>query len=94
MTTRRVITLDGNLERLSDSGWLAILAENPLVRLERLWLNTSTDMSLDCVTRLLEECPALTSLGRLIHLRDHAGGARRSAQTSRICQQNMHFVAF
>ena len=79
MTILRVITLDGNLERLSDSGWLALLAENPLVRLERLWLNTSTDMSLGCVTRLLEECPALTSLGRLIHLRDHAGGARRSA---------------
>ena len=74
---RRVISLDGNLERLSDSCWLAILAENPLARLERVWLNTSTDTGLGCVTRLLEECPALTSLGRLIHLRDHAGGARR-----------------
>ena len=36
----RIISLDGNLERLSDSCWLAILAENPLTRLERVWLNT------------------------------------------------------
>ena len=27
--------------------------------------------------RLLDECPNLSRLGRLIHLREHTGGARR-----------------
>ena len=40
-------------------------------------MNTSTSTGLGVVTRLLEECPALASIGRLIHLREHAGGARR-----------------
>ena len=27
--------------------------------------------------RLIDECPKLRSIGRLIHLREHTGGARR-----------------
>eukprot|EP00092_Neocalanus_flemingeri_P026042 GFUD01028227.1.p1 GENE.GFUD01028227.1~~GFUD01028227.1.p1 ORF type:complete len:553 (+),score=129.57 GFUD01028227.1:75-1733(+) len=71
------ISLDGNLERLSDSSWFAILTENSLEHLETLWLNTSTNMSMESIKRLLEECPKMRRVGRLIHLREHAGGARR-----------------
>jgi hypothetical protein len=71
------ISLDGNLERLSDSSWFAIMAENKLEHLETLWFNTSTNMSMQSIKRLLEDCPRLRRVGRLIHLREHAGGARR-----------------
>jgi len=73
----RNISLDGNLERLSDSSWFAIMAENNLEHLETLWFNTSTNMSMQSIKRLLEECPKMRRVGRLIHLREHAGGARR-----------------
>jgi len=71
------ISLDGNLERLSDSSWFAILGENSMENLETLWFNTSTNMSMQSIRRLLEDCPKLRRVGRLIHLREHAGGARR-----------------
>ena len=45
----RNIHLDGNLERLSDSAWFAILTENNLQYLESLWFNTSPNMSMDSV---------------------------------------------
>jgi len=45
----RNIHLDGNLERLSDSAWFAILTENSLHHLKSLWFNTSTNMSMDSV---------------------------------------------
>ena len=60
----RIINLDGNLERLSDSCWLAILAENPLTRLERLWINTSSDTGYGAVTRSL-------SLSLSLHCNHH-----------------------
>ena len=43
------VHLDGNLERLSDAAWQAILAENSLERLESVWFNTSTNMSMRSV---------------------------------------------
>jgi len=73
----RHIRLDGNLERLSDSAWLAILAENSLANLETLWFNTSTNMSMESIRQILTECPKIRRVGRLIHLREHSGGARR-----------------
>jgi len=73
----RNISLDGNLERLSDSAWFAIVAENKLEDLETLWFNTSTNMSMDSIKHLLEFCPKMRRVGRLIHLREHSGGARR-----------------
>jgi len=73
----RSISLDGNLEQLSDAAWRSILTENPLKDLETLWFNTSTKMSMTTIYRLLEECPKLRKVGRLIHLVEHTGGARR-----------------
>ena len=43
------VSLDGNLERLSDAAWEAIMAENSLERLESVWFNTSTNMSMNSV---------------------------------------------
>jgi len=77
----RKISLDGNLEQLSDAAWLSIMAENPLQNLQTLWFNTSTKMSMASIHRLLEECPNLQRVGRLIHLVEHTGGARRDNLT-------------
>merc|ERR1711915_163920 len=68
---------DGRLAWLSDSAWLAILAENSLANLETLWFNTSTNMSMESIRQILTECPKIRRVGRLIHLREHSGGARR-----------------
>ena len=76
-TNIRSVWLDGNLEKLSSSSWLAILAENRKEKLETVWFNTSTDMSMDTVERLIATCPKLKRIGRLIHLKEHIGGARR-----------------
>jgi len=73
----RDIYLDGNLEKLSDSAWLAIMSENSLEKLESVWLNTSTNMTMESIKHLLAMCPNVKSIGRLIHLREHTGGARR-----------------
>ena len=73
----RNIVLDGNLERLSSSSWLAILSENCLEQLETVWFNTSTDMNMNVVERLIATCPKLKRVGRLINLKEHVGGARR-----------------
>ena len=73
----RNVLLDGNLERLSSSSWVAILAENRMEHLENVWLNTSTNMSMDTVERLIATCPKLKQVGRLINLKEHVGGARR-----------------
>ena len=45
----RHVALDGNLERLSDSAWSAVLAENSLDRLETVWWNTSTNLTMETV---------------------------------------------
>ena len=76
-TKIKKILLDGNLEKLSSSGWLATLAENSMEELEAVWFNTSTDMSMDSVEQLLISCPKLKKVGRLINLKEHVGGARR-----------------
>jgi len=73
----RQISLDGNLERLSDSAWRDILADNQMQSLETLWFNSPTNMSMESVRQLVSCCPRLRRLGRLIHLREHAGGQRR-----------------
>jgi len=73
----RHVNLDGNLERLSDQAWRDIMVENQLESLESVWFNTSTNMSMASVRELLRVCPRLRRLGRLIHLREHAGGERR-----------------
>ena len=76
-TKIRHIYLDGNLERLSSSSWLAILAENQMENLESVWFNTSTAMNMDAVDSLILTCQKLKRVGRLINLKEHAGGARR-----------------
>lgn len=73
----KTIHLDGNLERLSNSSWLAVMADNPLQELESVWFNTSTNMSQEVVEALLNNCPSLRRLGRLVNLVDHRGGTRR-----------------
>ena len=42
----RHISLDGNLERLSDAAWSDVLAHNQMQCLETVWFNTSTNMSM------------------------------------------------
>ena len=42
----RHISLDGNLERLSDAAWSDVLAHNQMQSLETVWFNTSTNMSM------------------------------------------------
>jgi len=71
------IFLDGNLERLSDSAWLAIMSENKMEHLETLWFNTSTNMTMASIRPIIDECENLSLVGRLIHLREHSGGARK-----------------
>jgi len=71
------IFLDGNLEKLSDSAWLAIMSENKMEHLETLWFNTSTNMTMASIRPIIDECEKLSLVGRLIHLREHSGGARK-----------------
>ena len=96
-TKIRSIYLDGNLERLTSSSWLAILAENQMENLENVWFNTSTGMNMDAVDSLIATCPKLKRVGRLINLKEHAGGARRGdylqlLQKSRDKNWDLEFV--
>ena len=96
-TKIRNIYLDGNLERLTSSSWLAILAENQMENLENVWFNTSTGMNMDAVDSLIATCPKLKRVGRLINLKEHAGGARRGdylqlLQKSRDKNWDLEFV--
>ena len=45
--------------------------------LESVWFNTSTAMNMDAVDSLMLTCQKLKRVGRLINLKEHAGGARR-----------------
>ena len=47
------------------------MTDNPLASLESVWFNTSTAMTIDTVNKLLESCPLLNRLGRLVHLAGH-----------------------
>jgi len=76
----RTISLDGNLEQLGDGAWTRILAENSMDHLQSVWFNTSTKMSMASIHRILE-CPRVRRVGRLIHLVEHTGGARRDNLT-------------
>merc|ERR1712226_1512798 len=93
----RNIYLDGSLERLTSSSWLSILAENQMENLENVWFNTSTGMNMDAVDSLIATCPKLKRVGRLINLKEHAGGARRDdylqlLQKSRDQNWDLEFV--
>jgi len=83
------IKLDGNLEKLGDAGWTDVMADNSLQQLETVWFNTSTAMTMTTVNRLVEQCPRLRRLGRLVHLVGHEGGARRGDYTDLVDRAKM-----
>ncbi|XP_023320980.1 uncharacterized protein LOC111694964 isoform X2 [Eurytemora carolleeae] len=64
------INLDGNLEQLGNTAWSNLLADNPLKELESVWINTSSGMGLDSINLLIDNCPKLMMLGRLVNLTD------------------------
>ena len=71
------VDLDGDLEGLTDQAWVDICANNKLEKLEGVWFNTSTSLKPESISLLVDTCPSLRRIGRLVNLSDRLGERRK-----------------
>ncbi|XP_066951564.1 uncharacterized protein [Macrobrachium rosenbergii] len=64
----RNLHLDGELEWLHDDMFKTLLDENPLTKLEYVWFNVSTTITLNTVRLLLLHENSVRTIGRLCHM--------------------------
>jgi len=70
------IELDGDLEAITTTAWTNMLADNGLTELESVWFNTSTSIGLEAIRSLVDSCPKLNKIGRLVNLYENLADRR------------------